>query len=71
MTLSDNGDSNPLWVGAARCNAGGVVRFARHQSGETFVELVDEHGEFQCAAMMNGMSTSDLIDLIADIAGPE
>jgi hypothetical protein len=68
-TLNDILDSSRVTVtGAARCNAGGIVRFVRHQSGEAYVELVDEQGEFQCAAMMAGMSTMDLIDFIVDIS---
>lgn len=69
MTHSDNRETTSFSVGTALFNAGGVARLARHQSGGTFVELVNGHDEFQCAAMMNGMSTGDLIGLIADIAG--
>lgn len=50
MTLSNNGESTTLRVGAARHTNAGVIRFARYQSGETAIEILDEDRERQITA---------------------
>lgn len=50
MTTSTSNDGAPLRVGATRYLPSGIIRFDQYRSGETAIEVVDQHGEAQYVA---------------------
>jgi len=50
MTTSSSNDGAPLRVGATRYLPSGIIRFDQYRSGETAIEVVDQHGEAQYVA---------------------
>jgi hypothetical protein len=50
MTTSSSNDGAPLRVGATRYLPSGIIRFGQYRSGETAIEVVDQHGEAQYVA---------------------
>lgn len=50
MTTSSSNDGAPLHVGATQYMPSGIIRFDQYKSGETAIEIVDQHGEPQYVA---------------------
>ena len=50
MTTSSSSDGAPLRVGATRYMPSGIIRFDQYRSGETAIEIIDQHGEPQYVA---------------------
>jgi hypothetical protein len=50
MITSSRNDGTPLRVGATRYMPSGIIRFDQYRSGETAIEIVDQHGEPQYVA---------------------